>query len=93
MSAGEKPSVGYVTIWAWLVMLVALGVAVLAVPVSKTVAVLLIFGVAAVKATLVIRHYMHVRRQPLMVYAMLGIPVVLAIAMTLALLPDIGFRH
>jgi caa(3)-type oxidase subunit IV len=88
----EKPSVGYVTIWVWLVLLVAAGVAVLGMPISKPMAVVLIFSVAVVKATLVIRHYMHVRRQPLMIYAMLGIPVLLAIAMTLALLPDIGLR-
>ena len=91
MSA-EKPAVGYVTIWVWLVLLVAAGVGVLGMPISKPMAVVLIFAVAAVKATLVIRHYMHVRQQPLMIYAMLGIPVLLAIAMTLALLPDIGLR-
>jgi hypothetical protein len=45
-----------------------------------------------VKSSLVVRHYMHVRRQPLMVYAMLCIPVILAIALMLVLLPDIGFR-
>ena len=89
----EKPSVRYVTVWTWLVLLVAAGVAVLGIPISKTVAVVLIFSVAAVKAALVLRHFMHVRRQPLMVYAMLGIPVILAIALTLVLIPDIGFRH
>jgi len=92
MNATHKPGVGYVTIWVYLLILVAAGVAVLGAPVSKTVAVVLIFGVAVVKATLVIRHYMHVRQQPLMIYAMLTIPVLLAIAMTLALLPDIGLR-
>ena len=92
MSAG-KPSVRYVTIWIWLVLLVAVGVAVLGVPISKEIAVVLIFTVAAVKATLVLRHFMHVRHQPLMVYVMLGIPVILAIALTLVLIPDIAFRH
>ncbi len=92
MSA-EKTPVRNVTIWMWLVLLVAAGVAVLGIPIHKTAAVVLIFGVAAVKATLVLRHFMHVRRQPLMIYAMLGIPVILAIALTLVLIPDIGFRH
>ena len=91
MSA-EKPPVGYLTIWVWLVVLLAVGVAVITLPLSKTAAVLLIFTVAAVKAGLVLRHYMHLRGQPLMVYAMLGIPVILAIALTLALIPDIGLR-
>jgi len=92
MSAGQH-SVRNVTVWMWLVLLVAAGVAVLGIPISKTVAVVLIFSVAAVKASLVIRHFMHVRQQPLMVYAMLGIPLILAIALTLVLIPDIGFRH
>ena len=91
MSA-DKPSVSYVTIWVWLLLLVAAGVAVLGIPVSKSVAVMLIFSVATVKAVLVIRHYMHVRHQPLMIYAMLGIPVILAIALVFVLMPDIAFR-
>jgi caa(3)-type oxidase subunit IV len=92
MSAVDKPSVGYLTIWAWLIVLLALGVALLAAPVSKTLAVVLIFAVASVKAFLVLRHYMHVRHQPLMIYAMLGVPLLLAIALTIVLLPDIAFR-
>ena len=88
----EHPSPSNVTIWVWLLLLVVAGVAVLAIPISHLFAVVLIFLVAAVKAALVLRHYMHVRRQPFMIYAMLGIPVLLAIAMTLVLIPDIGLR-
>lgn len=91
MSA-EKPLVGYVTIWAWLLVLLALGVALVAVPLSKTLAVVLIFSVATVKALLVARHYMHLRAQPMMIYAMLGVPLLLAIVMVIILLPDIAFR-
>lgn len=87
-----KPTVGYVTIWVWLVILLAAGVAVLAVPASKTVAVLLIFGVATVKAVLVVRHYMHLKHQPLMIYLMLGIPLLLALAFIIVLMPDIAYR-
>ena len=88
----EKTGVGYVTIWVWLVVLLAASVAVLAAPVHKTLALVLIFGVAVVKATLVVRHYMHVRGQPAMVYAILCIPLLLAIALAIVLLPDIGFK-
>ncbi len=91
MSSVAKPSDGYLTIWVWLIVLLAAGVALLAVP-SKTLAVVLIFTVASVKAFLVLRHYMHVRHQPLMVYALLAVPVLLAIALTIVLLPDIAFR-
>jgi len=88
----EKPPVGYVTIWAWLLILLGVGVAMIAAPLSKVVAVVVIFTVASVKAALVVRHYMHVRAQPLMIYAILCIPLVLAIALTIVLLPDIAFK-
>jgi len=87
-----KPPVGYVTIWVWLVLLVGVGLAILVAPFSKVLSVVLIFAVATLKAALVLRHYMHVRAQPLMIYAMICVPVVLAIALTLVLLPDIAFR-
>jgi caa(3)-type oxidase subunit IV len=88
----ERPHVNYRTIWAWLMVLLGLGVALLAAPFSKTLCVILIFTVATVKAALVVRHYMHVRAQPLMIYAMLGLPLLMAIALLLVLLPDIAFR-
>ncbi len=87
-----KPPVGYVTIWVWLVLLVGVGLAILVAPFSKVLSVVLIFAVATLKAVLVLRHYMHVRAQPLMIYAMICVPLVLAIALTLVLLPDIAFR-
>jgi caa(3)-type oxidase subunit IV len=87
-----NPSVRYGTIWIWLMILLGLGVVVLALPLSTTASVSLIFSVAAVKALLVVRHYMHVRHQPAMVYVMLCVPLILAIAMTIILLPDIAFR-
>jgi caa(3)-type oxidase subunit IV len=83
---------GYVTVWVWLVVLLAAGMAVFAVPMSKTVAVTLVFAVALVKATLVGRHYMHLRHQPPALYAIVAVPVLLAVAMVLSLLPDIAFR-
>ncbi len=91
MSA-DSHSVGYVTIWMWLVLLLGAGVALIALPLSKTLAVILIFAVATVKAVLVVRHYMHVRAQPVMVYAILTVPLVLAIALLFVLLPDIAFK-
>ena len=91
MSA-EKPPVGYVTIWVWLIILLILGVAMIVAPVSKVAAVFLIFTVAVTKASLVIRHYMHLRAQPFFVYAILCVPLLMAIALILVLLPDIAFK-
>jgi caa(3)-type oxidase subunit IV len=91
MSA-NKPAIGYVTIWVVLIALVAVGVSFLFLPLSKNAAVVMIFAVATLKAFLVVRHYMHVRHQPLMVYAVLGVPVLLAIALVCVLMPDIAFK-
>jgi len=88
MSAANPP-ISYGKIWVVLVVLVALGAAFLLVP-SKPLAVVLIFTVATIKAVIVLRHYMHVVHQPLMVYAMLAVPLVLAIMMVFILIPDIA---
>ncbi len=88
MSAANPP-ISYGRIWMMLVALVALGAAFLLIP-SKPLAVVLIFTVAIIKATLVLRHYMHVVHQPLMVYVMLAVPLLLAILMIFILIPDIA---
>ena len=92
MEHADVPRPGYVTIWVWLVLLLVVGMVVFGVNIPKTTAVLLIFTIAAVKATLVARHYMHLKHQPFMLYLIAGIPVILAIAMVLTLLPDIAFK-
>lgn len=90
MSA-DKPHANYFMIWVVLVALVAVGALFLLIP-SKTLAVVLIFAVATIKAILVVRHYMHVVNQPPMIYAMLAIPLIMAIALVFVLIPDIGHR-
>lgn len=91
MSAANPP-VSYGKIWIVLVALVALGVAALEIP-NKTLAVVLIFTAAVIKAILVLRHYMHVVRQPTMVYALLAVPLLLAFMMAFILTPDIGMNY
>ncbi len=93
MASDAHSGPGYVTIWVWLVTLLAAGMAVFFVDISKTTAILLIFGIALVKAFLVVRHYMHLKHVPPALYAIAGIPVILAIAMVLALMPDIGHNY
>jgi caa(3)-type oxidase subunit IV len=88
----EAPRPGYVTIWIWLVVLLAVGMLFFEIEISKTTATMLIFAVAVVKATLVVRHYMHMKAQPKMLYVIACVPLLLAIAMVLSLMPDIAFR-
>jgi caa(3)-type oxidase subunit IV len=84
---------GYVSIWVWLIVLLAAGMLVFEVHLSKTTALLLVFGIALVKAYLVVRHYMHLKDVPPALYAIAGVPVLLAIAMVLSLFPDIAFNY
>ncbi len=92
MNRAERPPVSYFTIWVWLVILIAVGLLFVALPISKLAAVAVIFTAATIKAGLVVRHYMHLRAQPVMLYAIAGVPVMLAVFMVLALVPDIAWR-
>lgn len=92
MSHAGSHSTNYIAIWVVLVLLLGAGLALIALPISGVMLVVLIFTVAAVKAALVVRHYMHLRGQPWLIYAIVGVPVVLGIAMVLTLIPDIALR-
>ena len=82
-----------VAIWSWLVTLLVAALFCAYLPFGKAMAIFLIFTVAVVKAFLVARHYMHLRTENLLIYAIAGIPVLLLLGMMLALVPDIIFRH
>ncbi|HWP67087.1 MAG TPA: cytochrome C oxidase subunit IV family protein [Candidatus Limnocylindria bacterium] len=79
-------------IWVWLVVLLAAGFIAFAFHLSTMAAVLILFSLAIVKAGLVVRHYMHMYDQPVALYAIAGIPVLLMIFMVVSLLPDIAFH-
>lgn len=92
MSVAHDTDTFYVEIWAWLVGLLAIGTAVVFLPIPKLAALLVVFAVAIVKAVLVIRNYMHLKAEHLMIYLIAAIPVLLILIMAITLLPDIAFR-
>jgi caa(3)-type oxidase subunit IV len=83
----------YVAIWGWLIALLAAALFCAYVPFGKALAIFLIFTLAVIKAFLVARHYMHLRTESLLIYAIAGVPVLLLLGLTLALVPDIIFRR
>ena len=83
----------YVTVWSWLVVLLVVGLMCAYLPFGKAMAIFLVFAVAVVKAFLVGRHYMHLRSESLLIYAIAGIPVLLLVGLMIALVPDIVFRR
>lgn len=82
-----------VIVWAWLVALLGAGMTVFMLPLPHLPALVVIFGIAAFKAGLVLRDYMHLKGEKALIYAIAFIPVILAIAMALVLIPDIVFRR
>ena len=92
MSVPHDTDSFYIEIWAWLVGLLAIGTAAVFLPIPKLAALLVVFAVAIVKAVLVVRNYMHLKAEHLMIYLIAAIPVLLILIMAIALLPDIALR-
>jgi caa(3)-type oxidase subunit IV len=93
MTTTDSHHPGYVTIWAWLVALLAAGLLLAYVPIDKTTAIFLIAGIAVVKAFLVARHYMHLKSESFVIIAIAGIPLLLLVGLALALVPDVIFNR
>ncbi len=91
-SGGQSVNV-YVTIWVWLVALLIMGLAVFSLPIPKSAAVVLIFAIAAIKAGLVARNYMHLKSEYIVIYFIALVPLALVIGMVLTLIPDIAMRR
>jgi caa(3)-type oxidase subunit IV len=83
----------YITIWGWLLGLLVAGVLVFTLHLATILLLVFIFAVAAIKAVLVVRNYMHLKAEHLLIYAIAGIPVLLILGMALVLIPDIVFRQ
>lgn len=83
----------YMAIWIWLLALMTLSVAASALPVGRSAVILVLFGVAVVKAVLVVRNYMHLRSESWLLYTIALVPVAFVIGLIIALFPDFVFRH
>ena len=62
------------------------GMMVFMLPIPRIPALLLIFGIAGFKATLVLRDYMHLKGEKMLIYAIALTPLLLAIALALVLI-------
>ena len=82
----------YIAIWLWLVVLVGAGLGASALPVPKVAVLVLVFGIAVAKASMVIRDYMHLKFETLVIHLIALIPILLIIGLALVMIPDI-VRH
>jgi caa(3)-type oxidase subunit IV len=80
----------YFLIWVWLMALVVVSV-VASLILPKSLASFLIFAVAGIKALLVILNYMHLKYEKPLIYALVIVPFLFILILTLLLLPDFVF--
>lgn len=82
----------YIAVWLWLVGLLIASVVISYLPISRGLAVLLIFVAAFVKAMLVALDYMHLKFEQPLIYAMAIIPLAIFVVLWIVLYPDIALR-
>src|SRR5215469_13717560 len=83
----------YLTVWVLLVALLVVGLTIFTLPIPREVAVALIFTIAAVKAVLVLRNYMHLKHEHYLIYIIVAVPALFLLGFAISLIPDIVFRH
>ena len=81
----------YLIIWFWLIALVGISVAAASV-LPKFQAMALIFSSAIVKAFLVARHYMHLKNEKPIYYAIALVPLAFVIILLFGLVPDFVYH-
>jgi caa(3)-type oxidase subunit IV len=88
---GEGHHPNYVLIWKWLMSLVILSIlASLFLP--KLAAIAVIYVIAITKAILVVMNYMHLKYEKPLIYALVFVPLLFIIILTLLLFPDFVFH-
>ena len=88
--ATQHAEPNYMGVFWWLLALTVLEIAVIYMPMAKTIIVILLVGMAISKATLVALYFMHLKfeRRTLGVIALT--PFILCVFLILMLLPDIS---
>lgn len=81
----------YFLVWVWLMILAIASVAASLV-LPKSLATLLIFIAAVIKALLVILNYMHLKYEKPLIYALVIVPLLFVLILTLLLFPDFVFH-
>jgi heme/copper-type cytochrome/quinol oxidase subunit 4 len=78
--------------WVVLVILFLIGVAAVGLGLSRGLALTLIFAAAIVQAYVIIRYYMKMRSEDLIIWTLVLLPVATVIVLAFVLVPDIA-RH
>lgn len=89
---GTHPHPNYRAIWALLVVLLAVGIAVGFVG-HVVLSTILVFSVAAIKAGVVAAKYMHLRAEPRFVQVMVLAALICVLVALVGLVPDIVYVY
>ncbi len=79
----------YTAIWAWLLVLLFVSVGAVYLPFSPALTTAFIFLVATVKAVMIAVYFMHLKEETQLIRALLWVPILFFVIMTLALVPDV----
>lgn len=83
----------HTTVWYWLLALLGAGLLASLAPLGRPLIIAALLGAALAKAILVARHYMHLKQESRLIYAIIAAPVLLVLCLALALVPDLVLRH
>ncbi|MDX2168943.1 MAG: cytochrome C oxidase subunit IV family protein [Deltaproteobacteria bacterium] len=83
----------HTTVWYWLLALLGAGLLATLAPIGRSLVIAALLGAAVAKAVLVARHYMHLKHEPVLIYAIIAAPLLLVVCLALALVPDLVWRH
>ncbi|MGE3538014.1 MAG: cytochrome C oxidase subunit IV family protein [Candidatus Tectimicrobiota bacterium] len=87
---GHHPN--YVLIWYWLMGLAVGSVLISQLPIPHTMAVVIIFVAAAIKAVLVMWYFMHLKFEHGLIYTLIATPLVAFVILMIVLFPEIAFK-
>jgi caa(3)-type oxidase subunit IV len=88
---GKAQTRHYLNIWLWLMALVVVSVAAASL-LPKLQAMVLVFTVAIIKALMVARHYMHLKNEKALFYALALVPLAFIIIFLFSLFPDFVYH-
>ena len=88
--ADAHASPNYWMIWLYLFVLTVIEIAVIYMPLSKVIIVILLVGLACSKAALVAMYFMHLRFERLTLGIIALTPFILCVFLILMLFPDLA---
>ena len=92
METAQGHHANYVLVWYWLMGLAIGSVLISQLPLPHTVALVIIFVAAAIKAALVLWYFMHLQFERGLIYVLIATPLLAFVILMTVLFPEIAFK-